>query len=76
MKRRDRCSIYVATIEKANILINSLIIEDRISELGVIVIDEVRYFSYFSSLLMIFSILFTSLELIFKKLKEVKGKKG
>ncbi|VDN60275.1 unnamed protein product [Dracunculus medinensis] len=42
VKRRDRCSIYVATIEKANILINSLIIEDRISELGVIVIDELH----------------------------------
>jgi len=43
-QRRKRRSLYVATIEKANSLINSLIEHSRISSLGLVVIDEVVNF--------------------------------
>ncbi|MFH4977808.1 hypothetical protein AB6A40_004517 [Gnathostoma spinigerum] len=42
IKRRGTSSIYVATIEKANILINSLLGEKRIDRLGIVVIDELH----------------------------------
>src|SRR3569832_969683 len=41
MKRRNKKSVYVATIEKAHSLINSLIESKTLNNLGLIVIDEV-----------------------------------
>ena len=40
-QRRKRQSLYVATIEKANSLVNSLIEHGRINSLGLVVVDEV-----------------------------------
>jgi POLQ-like helicase len=40
-KRRKQKVVYIATIEKASSLCNSLIELERISELGLVVIDEV-----------------------------------
>ena len=40
-QRRHRQSLYVATIEKANSLVNSLIEHGRINSLGLVVVDEV-----------------------------------
>ena len=42
IKRRKGCSIYVATIEKANMLINSLIETENLDSIGLLVIDELH----------------------------------
>uniref|UniRef100_A0A0N5B6Z6 Helicase POLQ-like n=1 Tax=Strongyloides papillosus TaxID=174720 RepID=A0A0N5B6Z6_STREA len=42
IKRRKGQTIYVATIEKGNILINSLIKANRLKEIGLVVIDELH----------------------------------
>ena len=39
--RRTKHVIYIATIEKANGLVNSLVEMERISSLGLVVVDEV-----------------------------------
>ncbi|KAK3796226.1 hypothetical protein RRG08_006796 [Elysia crispata] len=41
-RRREKKSLYIATIEKAHSLVNSLIETDRISALGLIVVDELH----------------------------------
>lgn len=45
IKRRMKRSLFVCTIEKANSLINSLIETDRMSEIGIVVVDEVDFLS-------------------------------
>jgi POLQ-like helicase len=36
-------SLYVCTIEKSNSLINSLIENNRMADLGIVVVDEVNH---------------------------------
>ncbi|XP_008948243.1 PREDICTED: helicase POLQ-like, partial [Merops nubicus] len=42
IKRRVKKSLYVATIEKGNALVNSLIETGRIDDLGLVVVDELH----------------------------------
>lgn len=42
IKRRKRVSVYVATIEKANMLINSLITQGQLDRVGMVVVDELH----------------------------------
>jgi hypothetical protein len=41
-KRRHKRSLYVCTMEKAHALFNSLVVEKRLKEIGLVVIDEIH----------------------------------
>lgn len=43
IKRRMKRSLYICTIEKANSLINSFIETNRFSDIGIVVVDEVKF---------------------------------
>ncbi|XP_059242351.1 helicase POLQ-like isoform X4 [Mustela nigripes] len=46
IKRREKKSLYIATIEKGHSLVNSLIETGRIGSLGLVVVDEVELKEY------------------------------
>lgn len=41
-RRRGKRTVYICTIEKANMLVDSLLFADRLDEIGIAVIDEVH----------------------------------
>lgn len=43
-------SVAVCTIEKANSLVNKLLEEGRLSELAILVIDELHMVSYYAAI--------------------------
>lgn len=42
VRRRNKRSLYIATIEKAHSLVNALVESGRLDDLGLVVVDEVR----------------------------------
>lgn len=46
VKRRTSKSLFIATIEKAHSLVNSLIEINRLDNLGLVVVDEVNMHSF------------------------------
>ena len=50
-KRRQKNTLFVATIEKAQSVVNSLVEAQRLGEIGLIVVDEVYFFFLFYSFL-------------------------
>lgn len=67
-KRRNKKSVYIATIEKAMALFDSLLENDRANEIGLVVIDEIHIIGEGSR--------GAIMESFLAKLQYIKGKKN